>query len=146
MPQAKFLAVGAIIIGTVSYLMFSGISDSMVYYYTVPEVLEQAQAISGKGIRVSGYVSPGTIRRENRESRVHFTVFDRESDRTLPVIYQGIIPDTFKDNAEVVVEGSYRPDESTFHAHVLLAKCPSKYEAAGEEHPEDVAIGKESEQ
>ena len=43
--------------------------------------------------------------------------------------YHGIVPDTFVDNADVVVEGRLAGD-GTFEAHTLLAKCPSKYEAA----------------
>ena len=41
----------------------------------------------------------------------------------------GIIPDTFVDEADVVVEGARRPD-GVFEATTLLAKCPSKYESA----------------
>ena len=144
MPHLKFLIVGALIVGAISYLMFSGINDSMVYYYTVSEALEMVQELDNRGIRVGGYVQVGTIQKDNSQSQVEFLVFEKESDRTLPVIYQGIIPDTFKDNAEVLVEGMYRPEEGIFHANVLLAKCPSKYEALGPEHPQDIPIGKGS--
>jgi len=144
MPHLKFLIVGALILGAISYLMFSGINDSMVYYYTVSEALEMAQELDNRGIRVGGYVQAGTIQKDYSQSQVEFLVFEKESDRTLPVIYQGIIPDTFKDNAEVLVEGMYRPEEGIFHANVLLAKCPSKYEALGPEHPQDIPIGGDS--
>ena len=144
MPHLKFLVVGALVLGAVTYLMFSGISDSMVYYYTVSETLEQAEDLAGRGIRVSGYVTPGSISRYASESRVEFLIFDRESDHTLAANYQGIIPDTFKDNAEVIVEGRYSLQDELFHANVLLAKCPSKYEALGTEHPQDIPIKKEA--
>ena len=48
---------------------------------------------------------------------------------SMPVNYHGIIPDTFVDGADVVVEGQI-DGSGTFQAHTLLAKCPSKYEAA----------------
>ena len=54
-----------------------------------------------------------------------------EGGATLPVDYHGIIPDTFVDDADVVVEGSLA-DGGDFHATTLLAKCPSKYEAAAD--------------
>ena len=60
-----------------------------------------------------------------------------DGGRELPVRYHGIIPDTFVDDADVVVEGALGAD-GTFAAHTLLAKCPSKYEAAekaGEKDP-----------
>ena len=116
----------------------------MVYYYTVSEMLDKSPEISSSGVRVSGHVSPGTIERDPGQAQVKFTMFEREIDRILPVVYQGIIPDTFKDDAEVVVEGAYNSDEELFHATVLLAKCPSKYEALGEEHPEDIPVGEAS--
>lgn len=144
MPRLKFVVAGGLILGAITYLMFSGISDSMVYYYTVSEALELAQEDAGKGIRISGYVSSGTIEREESESRVGFLVYDRDGAHTLPVVYQGIIPDTFKDDAEVVVEGNYDLEEEVFHANVLLAKCPSKYEALGDEHPEDISLAEEA--
>jgi cytochrome c-type biogenesis protein CcmE len=141
MPHLKFIVAGGLILSAITYLMFSGISDSMVYYYTVAEAVELVQENSGKGIRVSGYVSSGTIKRDESASSVGFLVYDKNSDQTLPVVYQGIIPDTFGDDAEVVVEGNYRTEEGVLHANVLLAKCPSKYEAQGDEHPEGIPLG-----
>ncbi len=140
MPHLKFIVAGGFILCSITYLMFTGFSDSMVYYHTVSEALEIAQENSDKGIRVSGYVSSGTIKRDQSASRVDFLVYERDSDQTLPVVYQGIIPDTFKDDAEVVVEGTYHSKDGVFHANVLLAKCPSKYEALGDEHPEGISM------
>ena len=140
MPHLKFIIAGSLILAAVSYLMFSGINDSMVYYYSVSEVQAKTPELRGKGIRISGYVSPGTIRRDPSQSQVEFVVFEKNSDQTVRVRYQGIIPDTFKDNAEVVVEGIYQSTEQLFHATNLLAKCPSKYEARGQQHPKDIPI------
>lgn len=140
MPHLKFIVAGSLVIGAIVYLMFSGVNESMIYYYTVPEVKSRASELQGKGIRVSGHVSPGTIRKLGGASRIEFQVLDRASGQTLPVTYQGIIPDTFKDNAEVVVEGTFHAESGRFDATTLLAKCPSKYEKAGEEHPEEVPI------
>ena len=47
---------------------------------------------------------------------------------TMSVRYGKELPDTFVDEAEVVVEGEIGADK-VFEAHTLLAKCPSKYEA-----------------
>lgn len=51
------------------------------------------------------------------------------NEAVLPVEYQGIVPDTFRDCAGVTVRGSLRPD-GVFIADEIVAKCPSKYEAA----------------
>ena len=46
---------------------------------------------------------------------------------TLPVVYKGAVPDTFKAGAEVIVEGGLQPD-GRFMAKTLMTKCPSKYQ------------------
>ena len=43
--------------------------------------------------------------------------------------YTGIVPDTFKDDAEVVLKGVLGPDGFEVHPNGVMAKCPSKYEA-----------------
>jgi cytochrome c-type biogenesis protein CcmE len=139
-PHAKFLIAGALIIGTICFLMFSGIDDAMVYYYTVSEVQSAGQELSGKGIRISGHVQPGSIRQSNNGTVVDFEVYERSTGKTILVSYTGLIPDTFKDDAEVVVEGVYDPLNPTFRANTLLAKCPSKYEGRADQHPEDVPV------
>ena len=130
LPAPKFIVAGLLIIGAVSYLMFSGINDNMVYYYTLSELLEKKADLAGVGVRIHGHVSSGTIRIDREQSQVDFLVMEKKTTHTLPVTYQGIIPDTFKDGAEVVVEGTYQADRNHFQATVLMAKCPSKYEEA----------------
>ncbi len=139
MPQLKFFVAGGLIIGAIGFLMFSGINNSMVYYYGVSEVLAKGPEIYDKGIRVSGNVAEGSIQRNNSLSEVSFLVREKNSDLTIPVVYQGIVPDTFKDHAEVVVEGAYSSSDKVFHATTLLAKCPSKYEKLQEEYDDSKA-------
>ena len=130
MPAPKFIAAGLLIVGAVSYLMVSGFDDTMVYYYTLSELEEKKSDLAGVGLRIHGHVSSGTIRVDRERSQVDFLVMEKKTPHTLPVTYQGIIPDTFKDGAEVVVEGTYQADRHHFQATVLMAKCPSKYEEA----------------
>jgi len=140
LPHAKFLVAGALIVAGISYLMFSGINDTMVYYYTLTELNGQGAALAGHGVRISGHVQPGSIRRSDTGTRVDFVVYEKSSSRTMPVSYEGVIPDTFKDEAEVVVEGVFDPQSPAFDANTLLAKCPSKYEGQAGEHPEDIPV------
>ena len=53
----------------------------------------------------------------------------------IPVTYRGVIPDTFTDSVDVVVEGRYNKD-GTFVATTLLAKCASRYENAPDKYRE----------
>ena len=134
--RLKLLVAGMIVIAGISYLMISGISQTTVYYYKLSELMAQP-SVSAEGVRVSGRVLPGTIRKDPGTMSVNFTMV--ESDSKVSVHYAGIIPDTFKDESEVVVEGKLSPDRTAFQATTLLAKCPSKYESqagteTGKEH------------
>jgi cytochrome c-type biogenesis protein CcmE len=140
LPETKFVVAGALIVAGIGYLMFSGIGSSMVYYFSLDELAAQAHQLEGRGVRISGRVLPGSIQQEPEGRGVRFVMYERDSGRQLEVRYGGLVPDTFKDDAEVVVEGTYRFDAPVFEAATLLAKCPSKYEGQAERHPEDISL------
>jgi cytochrome c-type biogenesis protein CcmE len=128
--RLKFVLIGIGIAATMLFLLVVGTQKSdggFAYYVTVDEFLEKGAP--GGHFRVNGKVRPGSIERLEEGRRVLFTVVDPASQATLPVDFSGIIPDTFVDDADVVVEGKRRAD-GVFQATTLLAKCPSKYEAA----------------
>jgi len=126
--RLKFILLGAGILLSMGFLLVVGVNrpGGFAYYLTVGEFLAQPDR-AGDGFRINGKVDPGSIERMTTGEDVTFLVTD--GDQSLRVAYHGIIPDTFVDGAEVVVEGSLE-DDGTFHAHTLLAKCPSKYESA----------------
>ena len=126
--QLKFVILGLGILVSMGFLLVVGMSrpGGFAYYVTVSEFLDQPQR-SGAGIRVNGKVVSGSIERLASGMDVRFTMSDGAS--SLPVRYHGIIPDTFVDDADVVVEGALAEGQ-VFTADVLLAKCPSKYESA----------------
>ena len=101
-------------------------SGTMLYYLSVTEFRQQTDPYD-TDFRINGTVVTGSIERLPTGIDVRFTMTDGEAE--LPVSYNGVVPDTFVDNAAVVVEGRLGAD-GTFVAHELLAKCPSKYEAA----------------
>jgi cytochrome c-type biogenesis protein CcmE len=121
---AGLLVVGLAILFTVG-LQSEG---SLVYYLTVSEFLDPARDAAGGGnFRVNGNVVEGSIVKLPGVIGARFRMTD--GTRELPVVYGKETPDTFVDGAEVVVEGSIGLD-GVFQAVTLLAKCPSKYEAA----------------
>ena len=129
--RIKFILIGLGIVATMAFMLVvaTGKSDGgFAYYVTVKEFTEKGEP---KGrFRVNGKVATGTIERMPDGRQVKFTIKDKDGAATLPVDYAGIIPDTFVDDADVVVEGNRRAD-GVFEASTLLAKCPSKYESAG---------------
>lgn len=135
--QIKLVALAAGILLCVGFLLVVGMNQpgGMYYYLTVSEFLGSERNEPG-GFRISGKVEPGSVERAPGGRNLTFVMFEG-ADR-LPVHYQGSIPDAFTENVDVVVQGRMG-EEGTFEAHTLIAKCPSKYEAA-EKHPDDIPI------
>ena len=124
--KRKFFIAGIILFVAVGYLSFMGFQSSAAYYYSVSEVLSQPGTLSGKVIRINGQVLPGSI--EQKPGDLKFTV--TQDGQNLPVVYQGVVPDTFKPGGDVVVEGTL-DSANVFQAKVLMPKCPSKYVPVG---------------
>jgi len=141
--RIKFLLLGVGIVASMGFLLVVGMGQpgGLAYYLSVSEFVEAPDRTQGD-FRINGKVADGTIERLPTGQDVLFAMTDGAS--RLPVSYHGIIPDTFVDGADVVVEGQLRSD-GVFEAHTLLAKCPSKYEAADEaaegygDHPDEIA-------
>ena len=74
-----------------------------------------------------GYVVPKSIGRKRDSLEYRFDI--ERNGKVLRAYYSGIVPDTFKDESEVVLTGRLAEDGS-FHATEMSAKCPSKYEEA----------------
>jgi len=117
----------AIIVLSLGYLAYTGVEDSKSYYVTISELHKdaaQGDKVYSKRLRVAGNVVPGSIKRQG--SRVEFAL--KENDQLLTVVYHGseAPPDTFKDDAQALAEGSLGRD-GVFQAKHLQAKCASKY-------------------
>jgi cytochrome c-type biogenesis protein CcmE len=122
------LVVGIFIIAlAVAYLVMAALPSGAAYYMTVSELQQQGSAAYARQTRVAGEVVPGSIVRNPETLEVRFQI--KDASGVLPVVYTGVVPDIFGDNIQVVVEGKYGTD-GTYQADVLLAKCPSKFEAA----------------
>ncbi len=126
--KKKFLIGGIIVFLAIGYLSYTGFVGGATYYYTVGELMEQGSSIYDENVRVNGDVAPGSVRQEAAGHTLSFTITDAEE--SLPVVYQGVVPDSFKVGNEVVVEG-YLDSSGIFQAHTLMPKCPSKYVVKG---------------
>jgi len=122
--QRKLLISGIIVFLAIGHLGFIGFQNSTTYYYTVSELTGQRSAIYDQNVRVHGQVAPGSVEHEAAGLILRFIITDGEE--SLPVFYQGVIPDSFKVGSDVVVEGHLNSD-GIFQASMLMPKCPSKY-------------------
>ena len=125
----KFAIGAVLIVGSVGYLMASGIKETGQYFLTPSELSRKVSAdptFYDVGMKVGARVVPGTIERDVASQTVRFRITD--GGATYPVVFRGIPPDTFTDSVEVVVEGRLQKD-GAIHATDVLAKCGSRYEA-----------------
>ncbi len=141
LKRKKFIIGGIIVIIAIALLTYEGIKawgtpyfetvsefmGSATYYSTVNEITEQGSSIYDENVRVNGLVAPGSLEQKSAGGILTFTITDIEGDESLPIVYQGVVPDTFKVGNEVVVEGHLNSN-GNFQAHTLMTKCPSKYE------------------
>lgn len=123
--KKRFFVGGIIVFLAIGYLAYTGFQTSATYYYMVSEFKERESSLYGEKVRVNGQVLPGSVAREAAGRKLSFTV--TEGNESLVVIYQGVVPDTFKEGVEVVVEGQLNSD-GIFQASTLMPKCPSRYE------------------
>jgi cytochrome c-type biogenesis protein CcmE len=122
-----FILGGLAILGAVIYLVYANTQANAVYYFTVSE-LKNCSICSSQSVRVAGAVQAGSIvHNDQQQQQIRFVISD--GGHTLPVVYSGIVPDIFRPGITVVVEGHYT-GQGPFQAQTLLAKCPSKFQAA----------------
>jgi len=116
-------------------LLWSTLRDGTEYFKYVDEVLPQRQVWEGKPLQLKGYVVPGSILRKRDSLEYRFKVQNNparasQSGGVVEASYTGIVPDTFKDEAEVVLQGQLTSSGFQVKPNGVVAKCPSKYEAA----------------
>ncbi len=136
MKHGRFMVGLVGVAAVVSYLIWTGVSETMVYYLTPSELLARVEAdpsFRNVGVKVSGKVVKGSYQRVEGQLLHKFRVEDlQDPSVTFPVEYRDVLPETFTDEADVVLEGRLGSD-GVFHATTLLTKCGSRYEASPEE-------------
>lgn len=123
----SFILAGLAILAAVIYLVYANTQATAVYYMTVPELRNcTTTACTTEPLRVAGIVQQGSIvRSNNQQQAVSFVI--AQDGQSLPVLYNGIVPDIFQPGITVVVEGHYT-GHGPFQAQTLLTKCPSKFQ------------------
>jgi cytochrome c-type biogenesis protein CcmE len=122
----KIAVTSIVLVAAFSGLLWSSLRDGTEYYKHVDEVMTSPHAWEGKRLQLHGFVVPGSIlvRRDSLEYK--FKVQNKGS--VVDASYTGVVPDTFKDEAEVVLKGRLNADGFHTEANGVMAKCPSKYD------------------
>ena len=128
--KAKPVKIGAtvLVLGLAfGGLMYSTLSEGTEYYKHVDEVMANPGAWHCKRLQLHGFVVDHSILRRPDTLDYRFQV--QSNGKIVPVRYSGVVPDTFKDGAEVVLKGQLVGDYFDVEPNGVMAKCPSKYEA-----------------
>lgn len=122
----KVIIAAVVLLPILAHVVYD-VADSplMNYYVTVDEYA--AQNVTTQ-IRVGGAVVPGSIQWDNATRTMRFQVAGDKT--TLDVLYRGVAPDSFRDGATAIVEGSRGPN-GVFVATGVAIKCPHQYLSAG---------------
>jgi cytochrome c-type biogenesis protein CcmE len=116
----------AVIGGGIGYFMVQAMQSSWAYYYSVDDFSASGAAAQEHSFRLAGRVQPGSVVRDLENVTLRFTLAGAQA--RLPVQYQGVTPDNFVEDREVVVEGRLGTD-GVFQADTLMTRCESKYQA-----------------
>lgn len=122
---AKLGITGLVLALAFGGLMYSTLSEGTEYYKHVDEVAANPAAWEGKQLQLHGFVQ-GQPSRKRDSLEYRFDV--QNNGKVIRAFYTGIVPDTFKEEAEVVLKGRLAQD-GTFQVEKdgVMAKCPSKY-------------------
>jgi cytochrome c-type biogenesis protein CcmE len=139
----RYIKIGvtaAVLASAFGFMMWSTLRDGAEYYKHVDEFVAQENELQGKSLRLEGYVVPGTIMNNKNTMEYRFKIQNnpiRSGDpgNVVEISYSGTVPDTFKGEAQVVLPGKMTSDGFHPNPNGMIAKCPSKYEAAGSAPP-----------
>jgi cytochrome c-type biogenesis protein CcmE len=126
---AKIALTAVVLLSAFGGLLWYSLQQDTAYYKHVDEVMASPEQWKGKSLQLHGFVVKGTWLQKPNTLEYRFNVENKGS--VVPASYTGVLPDTFKDEAEVVLKGRLNADG---HFEVapngVMAKCPSKYEEA----------------
>ena len=115
----KFLTILILSAGGISLILFA-LNSKLDLFYTPSEMLE-AEIQPGYRIKLGGMVKIGSI--EKQGTAVNFLVTDFKKE--VPVTFDGITPDLFKEDSGVVMLGYFL--DGIFQAEEIFAKHDENY-------------------
>ena len=123
-PRHKRLAAigfGLAALGVAVALVLAAFQRNLVFFFTPSQVVAH-EAPQGRTFRIGGMVEEGSVQRTGVE--VRFLVTD--TAKSIPVVYEGPLPDLFREGKGVVAQGVLGAD-GVFRAKEVLAKHDENY-------------------
>ena len=120
--RLSLIGVALAVVALAVALVLNALKDSIVFFNSPTDVAEK-RVVPGIRLRIGGLVKPGSVQRGDN-LLVRFSVTDGKTD--IPVHYQGIVPDLFREGQGVVAEGKLEPG-GMLAADTVLAKHDERY-------------------
>jgi cytochrome c-type biogenesis protein CcmE len=122
--QRRFamIAGGVGVLAVAVLLVLFAMKDAIIFFNSPSDVVEKHVA-PGTRIRLGGLVAPGSLS-HGEALAVRFEVTD--GSHAVPVTYQGVLPDLFREGQGVVAEGAL-DSSGVFKADNVLAKHDETY-------------------
>lgn len=116
------ISAGVAILATAAIMIAFALRDTIVFFHT-PSDVSEGKIQDGQRFRLGGLVADGSVVR-GEGTKIRFAVTD--TIKTVPVSYDGILPDLFREGQGVVTEGIL-DDTGRFVADTVLAKHDENY-------------------
>ena len=123
---AKIALTAVVLCSALGGLLWYSLQQDTAYYKHVDEVMASPDQWHGKSLQLHGFVVKGTWKQKPNTLEYIFDVENK--GKVVRASYTGILPDTFKDEAEVVLKGRLTDTHFAVDPNGVMAKCPSKYE------------------
>ena len=117
------IGLGMLALFGAAALVLTAFEENVVYFYS-PTDLAEKQVAPAQMIRIGGLVEEGSVKQDGDGLTIAFKVTDTQ--RSVPVVYRGILPDLFREGQGVVTEGTLGAD-GVFVASEVLAKHDENY-------------------
>jgi len=140
----RFLIGGVIILAALSYIIYGGMQEAIVYFVTPSELKAKEHDSRDKFLRMGGMVVKGSLQKDPKALTYKFELTDGTAD--FPVFFRGIPPDLFSEGKGAVVEGRIGED-GVFQATTIMAKHAEEYSPhadGAQSYPNSFIPGKES--
>lgn len=138
--QTKLLLGAFLILGAIGLFAFTSLQGNQQYFLTLAELKSKGDLATKQTVRVGGNLKPNSTHVNSKDITAQFTLTD-DANNVLPVFYKGVLPDTFEKSTQVIAEGKV-DGNGIFQASLVLAKCPSKYDASQVEWRSSEQYGK----
>ena len=119
--RLALIATGLAVLGVAFGLVLYAMRDTIVFFHAPADLATNAVQ-PGTRFRLGGLVKEGSVHREGQ--RIAFEVADAQA--AVPVQYQGILPDLFREGQGVVTEGVLDAS-GVFKADTVLARHDETY-------------------